>query len=62
MRRATSWFKSGYSSGASNNCVETRIAHKNVDVRDSAHPQGTTLTFDSTAWRAFLGSVRNNEL
>ncbi|GAA1996376.1 hypothetical protein GCM10009799_23820 [Nocardiopsis rhodophaea] len=56
MTRTTDWFKSSYSAGASNACVEVRISPRGIDVRDSMNPTSTNLAFSGTEWQAFLTS------
>jgi hypothetical protein len=56
------WFKSSYSDGAGNNCVEvadlTDTAHDGIAVRDSKVPQGAALLVGRTAFAAFVQGVR----
>ncbi|PPK70181.1 DUF397 domain-containing protein [Actinokineospora auranticolor] len=48
--RDTGWFKSSFSGGADDNCVEVRFAEgEPVAVRDSKNP-GATLSFSPNAW------------
>ncbi|GAA4665342.1 DUF397 domain-containing protein [Streptomyces youssoufiensis] len=60
MIREPRWTKSSYSSNGGN-CVEvaTNLApHGTIPVRDSKNPHGPTLTFDPTAWSAFVTGVK----
>ncbi len=41
-------------------CVAVKVGEV-VEVRDTKHPQGPTLTFNQDEWRAFIGGVKNNE-
>lgn len=50
----TSWRTSSYSSTTGGNCVEVAVAADTVAVRDSKNATGPVLTFDPTAWSAFL--------
>lgn len=50
----TGWFKSTYSSGGSNGCVEVRFAEATVGVRDSKNPAGPRFSFTPRAWDSFL--------
>lgn len=50
----TGWFKSTYSSGGSNTCVEVRFTEATVGVRDSKNPDGPRFTFTARGWKAFL--------
>lgn len=57
----TEWRKST-KSGNSGACVEARLGHDGrVQVRDSKDPDGPVLTFDSSAWDAFLAGVKDGE-
>lgn len=53
----TGWFKSTYSSGGSNGCVEVRFREATVGVRDSKNADGPALNVRKGAWRAFLLSL-----
>ncbi|HEX3647813.1 MAG TPA: DUF397 domain-containing protein [Pseudonocardiaceae bacterium] len=52
----TGWFKSSYSNGGGDQCVEVRVTGEGVGVRDSKAP-AAGLRVDSGAWAAFLGQV-----
>ncbi|GAB2997723.1 DUF397 domain-containing protein [Saccharothrix stipae] len=54
MERDTGWFKSSYSSGGSNGCVEVRMTPAFVRVRDSKNPDGPRFRFTSRSWGSFL--------
>ncbi|GAB3498050.1 DUF397 domain-containing protein [Amycolatopsis cihanbeyliensis] len=55
----TDWFKSSYSNNA-HGCVEARLAGAAVQVRDSKRRSPSpTLTFDRTAWAAFVSELRH---
>ncbi|WP_329317301.1 DUF397 domain-containing protein (plasmid) [Streptomyces sp. NBC_01278] len=50
------WFKSSYSGGTSDQCVEACPQPAMVYVRDSkrnAEPEAPVLSFTSAAWSAF---------
>ncbi|ACU34863.1 DUF397 domain-containing protein [Actinosynnema pretiosum subsp. pretiosum] len=50
------WFKSSYSGGANNECVEVRfgaVSGEHIGVRDSKSPE-SRLSFSSAAFSAFL--------
>ncbi|MER5552872.1 DUF397 domain-containing protein [Streptomyces sp. NPDC002793] len=47
------WFKSTYSGGGGDNCVEVAISPEAVLVRDSKDTQGHALTVSFHAWSAF---------
>ncbi|GAA4665338.1 DUF397 domain-containing protein [Streptomyces youssoufiensis] len=57
------WIKSSHSSNGGD-CVEVATnlaAHGNVPVRDSKDPDGPTLTFDASAWEAFVAGLRSGD-
>ncbi|MDR7302730.1 DUF397 domain-containing protein [Haloactinomyces albus] len=56
----TGWFKSTRSSGASDNCVEVRIAGTGIGVRDSKAPSDT-FTVTPGAWRSFLDHTEHGD-
>ncbi|WP_175410264.1 DUF397 domain-containing protein [Streptomyces sp. TRM64462] len=47
------WFKSSYSGGGGDNCVEVARTPDTVHVRDSKDTRLTPLTVSPTAWAAF---------
>ncbi|WP_280386579.1 DUF397 domain-containing protein [Nocardia wallacei] len=52
------WFKSSFSSGASE-CVEVAwLAEGMVGVRDSKNPTGPALVFTPAEWDAFTAGFR----
>ncbi|MFJ6101832.1 DUF397 domain-containing protein [Streptomyces sp. NPDC092359] len=54
------WYKSTYSDGTGNSCVEiadTVSTHAVVHVRDSKVPAGPRLRFTPAAFHAFVNSV-----
>ncbi|MFI1191629.1 DUF397 domain-containing protein [Streptomyces californicus] len=57
------WFKSSYSSGSGNNCVEvadlTHTAHRAVAIRDSKDPSGPVLLIEPERFAALIGGVRD---
>lgn len=53
------WRKSKAS--GDDNCVEVRITDSSVDVRHSAEPNGSVLSFTHGEWHAFLTGVRSGE-
>ncbi|MFF4299772.1 DUF397 domain-containing protein [Streptomyces sp. NPDC001601] len=59
----TGWYKSSYSSGANDDCLEIARSHAVVPVRDSkAGPTGPALIFASDGWAAFVGAVRDGRI
>ncbi|MEU5441678.1 DUF397 domain-containing protein [Streptomyces griseofuscus] len=57
---ALTWHKSTYSSGDGGQCVEIATCPTTIHIRDSKQPPtaAPTLSVPTTAWQAFLGSVR----
>ncbi|MDT0458174.1 DUF397 domain-containing protein [Streptomyces sp. DSM 41527] len=55
---APTWFKSSYSGGEGNACLEVAHAGTRVAVRDSKDPDGPTLAFPAAAFAAFINEVR----
>jgi len=58
------WYKSSYSGGTGNNCVE--LARQTtrpgaVAVRDSKNKTGPALVLTPAAWDSFVTAVRNGE-
>lgn len=54
---AATWFKSSYSGGEGNECVEVTGLRTQVAVRDSKIPHGNVLTVSSNAFAAFVEGV-----
>ena len=59
--RDRAWFKSSFSGGACNNCVEIALLPGEIAVRDSKDRQGPVLVFTPAEWQAFLDGVRADE-
>ncbi|MBP2325468.1 hypothetical protein JOF56_005853 [Kibdelosporangium banguiense] len=53
----TGWFKSSYSGGGNENCVEVRITSRAVSVRDSKNRLQPGFTVGAAEWRTFLAKV-----
>ncbi|MFS0693161.1 DUF397 domain-containing protein [Streptomyces nitrosporeus] len=49
------WYKSSYSGGGGDNCVEVAVRAGTVLVRDSKEPRRDALTVSPRAWAAFTG-------
>ncbi|MEV5162204.1 DUF397 domain-containing protein [Streptomyces sp. NPDC053728] len=49
------WFKSSYSGGGGDNCVEIAFGPEAVLVRDSKDMQMSALAISPQAWSAFTG-------
>ncbi len=52
----TWWFKSSYSTGGNDNCVEVRLTDTTVGIRDSKNPHGPALRVPLATWSGFLRS------
>ncbi|MFG2139471.1 DUF397 domain-containing protein [Streptomyces sp. NPDC048650] len=52
------WFKSSYSGGEGNECVDVADLYQRVAVRDSKDPSGPVLDFPAAAFAAFVAGVR----
>ncbi|WP_406422807.1 DUF397 domain-containing protein [Streptomyces sp. NBC_00873] len=48
------WFKSSYSSGSGDDCVEVATCPDTVRVRDSKVEEGPQLTLSPAAWTGFV--------
>ncbi|MCI3933160.1 DUF397 domain-containing protein [Streptomyces sp. AN091965] len=55
--RRSTWFKSSYSGGTGNNCIEVADLTGQVGIRDSKNPQGPALLLGRPAWKAFLAGL-----
>ncbi|MBM7772008.1 hypothetical protein JOD54_002212 [Actinokineospora baliensis] len=54
----TGWFKSSFSGGANDHCLEVRFTEGNpVAIRDSKNPT-TDLAAPSAAWSHLIHSIR----
>ena len=49
------------SCGSEANCVQVRFAGDEVQLRSSAEPGHTVLSFNRAEWEAFLAGVKNGE-
>ncbi|WP_229871977.1 DUF397 domain-containing protein [Streptomyces longisporoflavus] len=56
------WYKSSYSDGTGNNCIEAAELPTRVGVRDSKDKKGPALVFPHNSWRSFVTSVRTGEI
>ncbi|MET8182225.1 DUF397 domain-containing protein [Streptomyces sp. NPDC005336] len=56
------WFKSSYSDGSGNNCIEvadlTATAHDGVAIRDSKVPEGAALLVAPGSFATFIQDIR----
>ncbi|MYZ38602.1 MULTISPECIES: DUF397 domain-containing protein [unclassified Streptomyces] len=56
---AASWHKSSFSGPSGGDCLEVADGLTGiVPVRDSKNPTGPVLTFQATAWSAFVTQVK----
>ncbi|MET9866376.1 DUF397 domain-containing protein [Streptomyces sp. NPDC006386] len=54
------WYKSSYSGGTGDNCLEVTQALPDViPVRDSKNPHGPKLVFRATVWAAFVANIKD---
>ncbi|MEV7196829.1 DUF397 domain-containing protein [Streptomyces sp. NPDC093510] len=58
---ASVWFKSSYSGGEGNECVEVAHVRTRVGIRDSKEPHRNGLTISAAAFTAFVGGVKAAE-
>jgi hypothetical protein len=60
------WFKSSYSDGAGNNCVEVAdlaaTAHAGVAIRDSKTPHGAALLVAPGSFATFIQEIRQGNM
>jgi hypothetical protein len=52
------WFKSSYSDGGSNNCVEVCPDADAILVRHSKAPEDGIVRYSPRPWAAFLAAIR----
>ncbi|MET9776173.1 DUF397 domain-containing protein [Streptomyces sp. NPDC006367] len=58
----SAWYKSSYSDGTGNNCIEAAELPTKIGVRDSKDKQGPALIFPRNSWTSFVTSVRDGEI
>ncbi|WP_017623433.1 DUF397 domain-containing protein [Nocardiopsis chromatogenes] len=56
------WYKSSYSQGGGDNCVECRGGEGSVQVRDTQNRSLGHLSFPMEEWAALLWGARSGEL
>ncbi|GAA2664784.1 DUF397 domain-containing protein [Streptomyces aculeolatus] len=56
------WFKSSYSGGDGDNCVEVAVTSQVVHVRDSKDREGGQLSVTPAAWADFVAFAKAVEL
>ncbi|MFF5501134.1 DUF397 domain-containing protein [Streptomyces roseolus] len=52
------WFKSSYSNGGGETCVEVANTPGTIHVRDSKNTEGPRLAFAPAAWAGFVRTQR----
>ncbi|MBL1098802.1 DUF397 domain-containing protein [Streptomyces coffeae] len=65
MAPEDAWYKSSYSGGSGNSCVEiadVTATRGVIGVRDSKKPDGPALQFSPDGWSSFIGLVRSGEV
>ncbi|WP_405948029.1 DUF397 domain-containing protein [Streptomyces prunicolor] len=56
------WFKSSYSDGTGQNCVEAaHLIPTGIAIRDSKIPTGPALLLPATAWTPFVTQFRETD-
>ena len=56
------WFKSSFSGGDGDNCIEVAVRPKAVHVRDSKDKSIRPLVVTPTAWTAFTALAADSSL
>ncbi|MEU6381247.1 DUF397 domain-containing protein [Streptomyces sp. NPDC046909] len=56
--RELAWFKSSYSSGSGDDCIEVAVTPATIHIRDSKTPQTPHLTLSPTTWSDFVTAVK----
>ncbi|EPD55793.1 DUF397 domain-containing protein [Streptomyces sp. HGB0020] len=61
MANPDTWRKSSYSGGGEGNaCVEIANRHTRVAIRDSKAPAHGTLSFPTSVFTAFIGTLKES--
>ncbi|GHI07558.1 hypothetical protein AQI88_24935 [Streptomyces cellostaticus] len=58
----TGWYKSSYSGGTNDECLEIACGHAVVPVRDSKNTTGPALVFSTDGWTSFVTAVKDGNL
>ncbi|RNL81660.1 DUF397 domain-containing protein [Halostreptopolyspora alba] len=63
MAKTRHWYKSSYSGGSNNNCVEVSDSenHDVVGVRDTQNRRLGHIDFTRSAWDAFLRDLKADQ-
>ncbi|WP_411145883.1 DUF397 domain-containing protein [Streptomyces sp. x-80] len=56
------WFKSSYSEGSGNACVEVAITSPVVSIRDSKDKARPALVVPASAWTSFVGLILSGDV
>ncbi|WP_329119244.1 DUF397 domain-containing protein [Streptomyces sp. NBC_01465] len=56
------WFKSTFSGGSGNECVECAHVPAGTLVRDSKQPGAAQLVVDAAAWTGFVRALQDDQL
>ncbi|MGW3492403.1 DUF397 domain-containing protein [Streptomyces sp. NPDC001020] len=58
----TGWYKSSFSGGTNDNCVEIASGHAVVPVRDSKAATGPAVVFSADGWTSFVTAVKEGRI
>ncbi|MET9966057.1 DUF397 domain-containing protein [Streptomyces sp. NPDC006356] len=56
------WYKSSYSGGTNDDCLEVARGHATIPVRDSKATTGPAVLFSTDGWRSFIGAVKQGRI
>lgn len=59
---STDWYKSSFSSGTGENCVECRAGSGQILIRDTQNRSLGHIEFPVTDWQAFVAGLKCGEL
>lgn len=63
---SAAWYKSTYSNGTGNNCVEVadlaHTSHRSVAIRDSKQISGPALLIEPAGFAAFVAGIRSGHV
>jgi Domain of unknown function (DUF397) len=58
----TGWYKSSYSGGTNDDCLEIACGHAVVPVRDSKDTAKPALIFSTAGWTSFVTAVKDGRI
>jgi hypothetical protein len=58
----TGWYKSSYSGGTNDDCLEIARGHRAVPVRDSKAVTGPAVVFPVDSWQSFVTAVKDGRI